>query len=88
MVKLTKSSFDAGSPYSMWLKEEIIGEIANYKSGQWEHRGLIEKYNINIFDGIDDMILHEVKKIDDYPEPLKNMAVEIIRIELDPTFKL
>lgn len=87
MVKLKKSDFNAGSPYSSWLKEKIIGEIADYQSDHWEDNGLIEKYNVDLFDGIEDIIMGEVKKLDDYPEPMRNMAIEIIRTELDPNFE-
>ena len=86
MVRLKKSDFNAGSPYSCWLKEEIIGEIANYKNG-FKNRGLVEKYNIRIFDGMDHVIMDHIGKLDDYPEPLRRMAVDIIRAELDPAFE-
>lgn len=86
MVKLKKSDFNAGSPYSSWLKEEIIGEIADYQSDHWEDRGLIDKYHVDVFDGIELMIMDEVRKLDDYPEPMRNMAIEIIQTELDPKF--
>lgn len=86
MMRLQKSDFNAGSPYSSWLKEEIIGEISDYRNG-FENRGLIEKYNVDLFDGIEFVIMDKVGKLDDYPEPMRNMAIKIIKTELDPTFE-
>lgn len=85
MVKLKKTDFNAGSPYSSWLKEEIIGEIAEHENGR-KGRGLIKKHNVEIFDGIEFAIMDEVGKLDDYPEAIRNMAIEIIQTELDPNF--
>jgi hypothetical protein len=86
MVKIKKKDFNAGSPYSSWLKEEIIGEIADHKNGH-KGRGLIKKYNVRIFDGIENVILNRVGCLDDYTPELRKMAIEIIQTELDPTFK-
>ena len=86
VVKLKKSDFNAGSPYSCWLKEEIIGEISDYENG-FEKRGLVKKHNIKLFDGMDSYIMENISKFDDYPDELKAMAADIIRAELDPTFK-
>lgn len=86
MTKIDKSCFNAGSPYSCWLKEEVTGEIGNYRYGL-KNRGLVKKHNIKLFDGIEDYIMENVGKFDDYPDELKAMAIDIIRAELDPTFK-
>lgn len=86
VTKLKKSDFNAGSPHCSWLKEEIIGEIADYKNKR-KTRGLIKKYGVELFEGIEFAIMNEVASLDDYPAAMRAMAVEIIRAELDPTFK-
>ena len=87
VIKLSKSDFSAGSPYSSWLKEEIIGEISDHKNGM-KNRGLVKKHQVELFDGIESVIMNNVKKFDDYPENIRNMAVDIIQMELDETFEL
>ncbi len=87
VVKLKKSDFNAGSPYSSWLKEEIIGEISDYKNGM-KNRGLVKKHHVKLFDGIESAIMNCIQKFDDYPEDIRNMATDIIRMELDKTFEL
>ena len=42
-IKLKKSNFNAGSPYSEWLKEAITEEL-----GDSCNRGLMKKYRILI----------------------------------------
>lgn len=84
--KLNKADFNAGSPYSSWLKEKIIGEIYANKNGA-KNRGLAKKYNVVFFDGIDMAIMNNIKTFDDYPENIRNMATEIIQLELDETFE-
>lgn len=32
--KLKKENFNAGSPYSSWLKEEVAGEIGAHLDGE------------------------------------------------------
>ena len=86
VIKLHKADFDAGSPYSCWLKEEVTGEIGNYMGGM-KNRGLVKKYGIPVFEGIEDFIMDKVTVFDDYPDALKAMAIEIIQTELDPSFK-
>lgn len=86
VVKLKKSDFNSGSPYCSWLKEEIIGEIADYRNKR-KNRGLIKKYGVKLFEGIEFTIMNDVGKLDDYPDAMKLMAIEIIQKELDPTFK-
>ena len=87
VIKLKKSDFNAGSPYSSWLKERIIGEIANHENGM-DDSGLIKKHSVELFDGIESTIMNYVEKFDDYPAEIKNMAVEIIQKELDETFEI
>ena len=82
MIKLKKANFEAGSPYSMWLKEEIIGEIGDYMNGR-ENRGLVKKYNVDVFEGMDNIILSDVKKFDDYPEPIQMAAGECKKISVN-----
>ena len=86
VTKLKKSDFNAGSPHCSWLKEEIIGEIADYKNKR-KTRGLIEKHGVELFEGIEFAIMNEVASLDDYPAAMRAMAVEIIQKELDSTFK-
>ena len=86
VIKLNKADFNAGSPYSCWLKEELIGEISDHMNGI-KNRGLVKKYNVPAFKGITEFISDEIKVFDDYPDALKSMAIEIIQTELDPSFK-
>ena len=88
--KMTKEHFNAGSPYSCWLKEEVIGEVVNPLSGI-KNRGLAKKFKIHVDEKNDDEIVEKIMatgKLDDYPDDWKKVAVEIIRMELDDTFKL
>jgi hypothetical protein len=82
---LKKDNFNAGSPFSCWLKEELSGEIGNYLSGL-ENRGLVKKYKIDVDDETEEIIM-KIKKLDDLPNDLKKVAVDIIRMELDEDFE-
>lgn len=82
MIK--KSDFNAGNPYSCWLREEILGELAEYKRGE---KNLISKHKIKVTDGLSEYVLREVKRFDDYPPPLQKVAKDIIRRELGETLE-
>lgn len=85
-MKLKKENFNAGSPYSCWLKEELVGEISARLHGM-KNRGLVKKYKIYVDDDTENIIMN-IKRLDDLPDDLKKIAVDIIRIELDEKFKL
>lgn len=83
-MKMNKEDFNAGSPYSSWLKEELIGEVTGHLHGL-KNRGLVKKFRIYVDDETENIIMG-IKKIDDLPGDLKKVAVEIIKMELDKTF--
>ncbi len=83
-MKLKKENFNAGSPFSCGLKEELIGEIVNPKRG-FESRGLVKKYRIYVDDDTVDIVM-SIKKLDDLPDDLKKIAIDIIRAEWDEDF--
>lgn len=85
-MKLKKENFNAGSPYSSWLKEQLVGEVSDHLNG-FENRGLIKKYRIYVDDSTIDEIM-KIKKLDDLPDDLKKVAVDIIRLELDKEFSV
>ncbi len=85
-MKLKKENFNAGSPYSSWLKEQLVGEVSDQLNG-FENRGLIKKYRIYVDDFTIDEIM-KIKKLDDLPDDLKKVAVDIIRSELDRGFSI
>ena len=85
-MKLKKSDFDAGSPNSCWLREEVCAEIDAHIYGV-ECRGLIKKHQVYIDDETSHVVMNVVKCLDDYPSGLRAVAVDIIRAELDPTFE-
>lgn len=85
-MKFKKEDFNAGSPYSSWLKEQLVGEVSNQLNG-FENRGLIKKYRIYVDDSTIDEIM-KIKKMDDLPDDLKKVAVDIIRLELDKEFSV
>lgn len=85
-MKIRKSDFDSGSPFSSWLKERIIGEIANYENGFGSE--LIDKHHVHVDDNLESYILESVTRFEDYPVEIQNMASEIIQKELDDTFKI
>ncbi len=74
-IKLKKSDFNAGSPYSCWLKEQVLEAI-------WKNAAVYGNPT-----SLDKYIVKNVSKLDDYPENIRRIAVEIIRRELDPTFE-
>lgn len=70
-----KWRFDAGMPLSCWLKEEILGEMANKENGFGSE--LVDKYNPER-----DFDIFTVKCLDDYPPRLRAMAEAIIESRL------
>ena len=83
-MKLKKEDFNAGSPFSCWLKEELIGEIVNPQMG-FRNRGLVKKYMVHVDDYTEDVVMH-IKKLDDLPDDLKKVAIDIIRMDWDEDF--
>ena len=83
-MKISKEDFNAGSPYSCWLKEELVGEVSAHLHG-FENRGLIKKYKVYVDDETENAIMG-ITKLDDLPDGLKQVAVEIIKKELDKKF--
>ena len=51
-----------------------------------KNRGLIKKYKIYVDDETENVIMG-ITKLDDLPDDLKKVAVDIIRMELDENFK-
>lgn len=84
-IRLKKEDFNAGTPYSSWLKEELLGEVYNPSMG-FKNRGLVKKYKVYVDDDTEGVIMG-ISKLDDLPKDLKKIAVDIIRIELDKDFK-
>lgn len=84
-MKMKKEDFNAGSPYSSWLKEELVGEVTGHLHGM-KNRGLVKKHKIYVDNETENVIMG-IKKLDDLPDDLKKIAVEIIRMELDKDFK-
>lgn len=84
-MRLKKKNFNTGSPYSSWLKEELIGEVCDSVNG-FECRGLVEKYGLHFDESTVDVIMG-ISKLDDLPDDLKKIAVDIIRMELDENFQ-
>lgn len=84
-MKLKKEHFNAGSPYSCWLKEELVGEVSGHLHGL-KNRGLVKKHKIYVDDSTENIIMG-IKKFDDLPDDLKKIAADIIRMELDKNFK-
>lgn len=85
MTWMKKQDFNAGSPYSSWLKEELVGEVMGHLHGM-ENRGLVKKYKVYVDDSTEDEIM-KIKKLDDLSKGLKKIAVDIIRMELDSNFR-
>lgn len=83
--KLKKEDFNAGSPYSSWLKEELVGEVTSHLYGM-KNRGLVKKHKVYVDDETEKVIMG-ITKLDDLPDDLKKVAVDIIRMELDENFK-
>lgn len=84
-MKMNKEDFNAGTPHSSWLKEELVGEVTGHMHGM-PNRGLVKKYKVYVDDETEDMIM-KIRKLDDLPDGLKKVAVDIIRMELDNTFE-
>lgn len=84
-MKMNKKDFNAGSPYSCWLKEELVGEVSAHLHN-FENRGLIKKYKVYVDNETENVIMG-ITKLDDLPDGLKKVAVDIIRMELDKSFK-
>ena len=82
-MKMKKEDFNAGSPYSCWLKEEMMSELFDS-----DNRGLAKKHNVKADEDARLFISDCVAKLDDYPEGFRNIAVDIIRIELDSSFEV
>ena len=83
--KLKKEDFNAGSPYSSWLKEERVGEVTSHLYDM-KNRGLVKKHKVYVDDETENVIMG-ITKLDDLPDDLKKVAVDIIRMELDENFK-
>lgn len=86
IMKMNRQDFNAGSPYSCWLKEELVGEVTSHLYGM-KNRGLVKKYKVYVDDETEAVIMG-ITKLDDLPDDLKKIAVDIIRMELDENFKL
>lgn len=84
VMKMKKEDFNAGSPYSSWLKEELVGEVTGHLHGL-KNRGLVKKYKVYVDDETENIIMG-IRKLDDLPDDLKKIAVDIIRMELDENF--
>ena len=84
-MKMKKEDFNAGSPYSSWLKEELVGEVTGHLHGL-KNRGLVKKHKVYVDDETENIIMG-IKKLDDLPGDLKKIAIDIIRVELDENFK-
>ena len=85
IMNMKKEDFNAGSPYSSWLKEELVGDVTGHIHGM-KNRGLIKKYRIYVDDETENIIMG-IRNLDDLPDDLKKIAVEIIKMELDENFK-
>ena len=84
-VKLKKEHFNAGSPYSCWLKEQLVGEVSAHLHG-YKNRGLVKKHKAYVDDTTENLIMN-IRKLDHLPDDLKKVAEDIIRMELDINFK-
>lgn len=85
LIRLSKEDFNAGSAFSCWLKEELVGEISNHLAG-YKGRGLIKKHNVRVDNKTIEFIM-SITKFDDLYGGLKQIAIEIIKMELDKDFK-
>ncbi len=83
-MKMNKEDFNAGTPFSSWLKEELIGEIHGHLHGM-KNRGLVDKYKAHVDDHTEKTIM-TARKYDDLPTDLKKIAADIIKTELDEDF--
>lgn len=85
-LRLTKDDFNAGLPYSCWLREQMSCETWNHLHSRGGSK-LIKKHHAHVDSDTVDFILNEVGKLDDYPGGLRKVAVDIIRRELDEDFE-
>lgn len=85
-MRVRKSDFDAGSPYSCWLREEVCAEI-NEHLHNGGGNGLIKKHKAYVDEDSEYIVMNLIKSLDDYPEDLRKVAIDIIRDKLDPTFE-
>ena len=85
-MKLKKEHFNAGSPYSCWLKELLRDEVHCHIRG-YKNRGLVKKHRAYVDDTTENFIMN-IRKLDDLPDDLKKVAVDIIRMELEEGFKI
>lgn len=85
-TKLKKEHFNAGSPYSCWLKELLTDEVYCHLHGL-KNRGLVKKHRAYVDDTTENLIMN-IRKLDHLPDDLKKVAVDIIRMELDEDFKI
>lgn len=83
-MKLRKEDFNAGSPYSSWLKEELTGAIQDYPEN-YQGRNLVRKHHVRVTKNTEWDIMC-ARKLDDLPKEIKSMAIEIIRRDLDSSF--
>ena len=83
---MKKDDFNAGSPFSSWLKEELVGEVSAHLYG-FENRGLVKKHKVYVDDDTEGIIMN-ITKLDDLPDGLKKIAVDIIKMELDKNFNI
>ena len=84
--KLKKEHFNAGSPYSCWLREQLLGEVLGHIYGH-KTRGLVKKHRAYVDDTTENLIMNHMRKLDDLPYRLRKVAVDIIRMELDKDFE-
>ena len=83
---MKKSDFDSGKPSSCWLKEMVTGEIDAYLYDM-PNKGLVKKYNAKVDETTSAYLMETVTKLDDYPEDIRKIAVDLIREELDANFE-
>lgn len=87
MMKYKKADFNAGTPMSCWLRGEMLEEIKAHIYGV-ECRGLLKKYHIKADKDMIGFVSEHVAGFDDYPAGLQKVAADIIRVDLDPEFKV
>ena len=85
-IKLKKEHFNAGSPYSCWLRELLADEVYCHLHGH-KNRGLVKKHRAYVDDTTENLIMNHMRKLDDLPYRLRKVAVDIIRMELDEDFE-
>lgn len=83
-MKLSKENFNAGSPFSCWLKEVLRNEVVGHIRGS-KPSGLIKKYKVYVDEDTENIVMG-IGKLDDLPEGLRQIAIDLIRQEFDPDF--